>query len=48
LEKNLGRQAMNKVEGAFSVEAEEKRQEARGKVWADVVRGTAIAGRPRQ
>jgi len=32
LEKKLGPQAMNRVEGAFSVEAEEKRQAARGKV----------------
>jgi hypothetical protein len=32
LERKLGPQATNRVEGAFSVAAEEKRQEARGKV----------------
>lgn len=32
LEKKLGSQASGKVEGAFSVQAEEKRQAARGKV----------------
>lgn len=32
LEKKLGPQATNKVEGAFSVQAEEKRQAARGKI----------------